>query len=60
MCDLLDGPRHPDRFRARISSTTATVEHGGYRYGSTRSNAAPAQVVWVQATPRPVRGGRTS
>lgn len=60
MCDFLDGPRHPERFRARISSCSTTVKHGGYRYGSTRSKAAPSQVVWVQATPRPLRGRRTS
>ena len=58
MCDLVDGPRRPERFRARISPVSTNVKHGGYHYGATRPNAAPSQVVWVQATPRPLRDRR--
>jgi hypothetical protein len=56
MCDLLDGLRHPERFRSRISqrfTKGAPVKHGGYHYGVTPSGAVSSQLVWVQATPRP-------
>ena len=61
MCDLLDGPRRPERFRARNTASSANasaVKHGGYHYGATRPNTAPAQVVWVQATPGPLHDRR--
>jgi hypothetical protein len=61
MCDLVDGPRRPERFRTRISPPSAnasSAKHGGYHYGATRPTAAPSQVVWVQATPGPLHDRR--